>query len=226
MNTSALSGQVILLTGAALGIGRALAQGLAAQGASLVLLDHRVSDLETLYDAIEQAGGPQPAIAPLNLETAGPRDYQALADKLSETFGRLDALLHNAALLGPLTPLDEYPPDTWHEVMQANVNGPFLLTQACLPLLRAAPAPRVLFTTHRAARAHDAYWGAYAVSKAAVEALASVLREENSGLRVELVDPPLVHTGLVLEAYPGKDLSTLPEPASLLPLYLRCLLPA
>lgn len=146
-----LKDRVIVITGAGDGIGRACALSCAAHGATVVLIGRTPSKLEAVYDEIEAAGYPQPALCPLNLETALEKDYQDLADQLFDTFGKLDGLVHNAALLGPRTPMDNVKAEAWLQLMQVNVNAPFLLTKAMMPLLRAAPGSlrALLVTTQR-----------------------------------------------------------------------------
>jgi len=223
-----LRDRVILVTGAGSGLGRAAALALAAHGATLVLLGRQVRALEKVYDTIEQAGGPQPAIYPLNLEGAAPQDYIELAAKLSDAFGRLDGLLHNAAERGPLTPIRLYDPETWGRTLQVNVNAPFLLTRACLGLLEAAADASIVFTADSVGRRGKAYWGAYGVSKFAVEGLMQILADEHdgsTGIRVNSLDPGVVRTRGRISAYPGIDPSTLPEPESVMPSYLWLLGP-
>jgi NAD(P)-dependent dehydrogenase (short-subunit alcohol dehydrogenase family) len=142
-----LRDRVILVTGAGTGIGRAVALAAAAHGATLVLMGRSQARLEQAYDAIEAAGHPRPALVPLNLETATVKDYEELAATLDQEFGRLDGLLHNAGILGRLAPIDHYDPETWLKVCQVNLNAPFLLTRACLPLLRRPEQASVLFTS-------------------------------------------------------------------------------
>ena len=136
-----LQDRVILVTGAGSGIGRAVARRLAGHGATVILLDRAIRMLEQVYDEIEQAGGPRPAIYPMNLEGATPKDYADLAQVLDTEFGRLDGLLHNAALFEGLTPIFNYDIELWYRILQVNLNAPFLLTQAALGLLnRSADA--------------------------------------------------------------------------------------
>ena len=218
-----LEGRVILVTGAGAGIGRAAAEAFAAHGATVVLLGRTLQKLEQIYDAIEQAGHPQPAIYPLNLEGATPKDYQDLATTLESEFGRLDGLLHNAANLGTLTPLEQYDVETWYRVFQVNLHGAFLLTRACLPLLRRAPDASVLFTSSSVGRAARAYWGAYAVSKFAVEGLMQVLADELEGttnIRVNSINPGPVRTALRAQAYPAENPATLVLPEAIMAPYL------
>jgi NAD(P)-dependent dehydrogenase (short-subunit alcohol dehydrogenase family) len=212
---------VILITGAGDGLGRTAAKTFAAHQATVILLGRTTHKLESVYDEIEQAGGPQPAIYPMNLEGASPKDYEELAERLQAEFGRLDGLLHNAAFLGALSPLEHYDITLWYQVLQVNLNAPFMLTQACLPLLRKAPDPVVLFTSADVGRQGRAYWGAYGVSKFALEGLMQILAAEEEGkIRVNSLDPGAVRTQMRMRAYPGLPPAELPPPESVMPLYL------
>lgn len=222
-SSNLLAQRIILVTGAGDGIGRAAAQCFAAYGATVILLGRTIRKLETVYDTIEQAGHPQPAIYPMNLEGASPKDYANLADTLATEFGRLDGLLHNAALLGSLTPMEHYNINMWYQVMQVNMNAPFLLTQACLGLLKQSADASVVFTSDAVGRQGRAYWGAYAVSKFAIEGMMQVLADElevNTSIRVNSIDPGAVQTGLRASAYPGEDPMILPSPEAIMPCYL------
>lgn len=217
-----LNERIVLVTGAGDGIGRAMSLAFAAYGATVVLLDKTVSKLEAVYDAIEADGGPTPAIYPLHLEGATPHDYDALADTLQENFGRLDGVLHNAAIHPYLSRVKDHDAGDWLKILQVNLNAPFLLTQACLPLLSVAADARILFTTDAAGHHGKAFWGAYGVSKAGVENLAQTLAEEteNSAIRVNCIDPGVTNTSLRRRIFPGEDRDTLKQPATLAPLYL------
>jgi NAD(P)-dependent dehydrogenase (short-subunit alcohol dehydrogenase family) len=223
-----LDGRVILVTGAGDGLGKTAALALAEHGATVVLLGRKVRPLERVYDAIEATGGPQPAIYPFNLEGAAPQDYEELASRLEQTLGRLDGLLHNAAQLGTLTPMRLYEPELWGRVMQVNVNAPYLLTRACLDLLMQADDASIVFSADRVGRAGRAYWGAYGVSKFAVEGMMQILADEHEGtspVRVNSLDPGAVRTSGYLAAYPGIDPNTLPLPETVMPWYLWLLGP-
>ena len=102
----------------------------------MILLGRTVSKLESVYDEIEAAGHPKPAIVPLNLEGAAVKEYEELAMTIEDNFGRLDGLLHNAGILGTRSPVEMYDPETWNQVMHVNATAPFLLTRALIPLLR------------------------------------------------------------------------------------------
>lgn len=218
-----LKDRVILVTGAGRGIGAAAARSFAAHGATVILLGKTIEHLEEVYDQIEQAGGPQPAIFPFNLETAQSHQYDELAATIEREFGRLDGVLHNAAILGPRTPLEQFSGDNFMRVMQVNVNAVFMLTSVLLPLLRQSPDASVVFTSSSVGRKGRAYWGAYAVSKFAVEGLMQVLADEVDGtcaVRANSVNPGATRTGMRAQAYPGENPLQNPAPEDILPVYL------
>jgi NAD(P)-dependent dehydrogenase (short-subunit alcohol dehydrogenase family) len=223
-----LNDRIILITGAGDGIGRAAALAFAAHRATVVLLGKTVSKLEAVYDEIEAAGGPTPAIYPMHLEGATVHDYQELANVIGGNFGRLDGILHNAALLPYLSRIKDYEPEDWFKVMQVNVNAPYLITQACLPLLGNSPDASVVFTTDEAGRVGKAFWGAYGVSKFAVEGLTQTLAAEleNSAIRVNCIDPGPTRTALRRRVFPGEEIASLKPPEALMPLYLWAIGPA
>ena len=220
--------RIILVTGAGAGIGRTAALTLAAHGATVILLGRTQEKLEAVYDEIKAAGGPEPALAPVNLTVARPEDFQELAGLFDKEFGRLDGILHNASMLGDITPMDRYGAGTWESVMQTNVNSAFYLTQAMLPLLRASDDARLLFTSSSVGRKGRAFWGAYAVSKAATENLAQVLAEElenTSNIRVNTLNPGGTRTDMRALAYPGEDPEKLKTPEQIVASYLYLLGP-
>ncbi|NIP71557.1 MAG: YciK family oxidoreductase [Gammaproteobacteria bacterium] len=217
--------RVLLITGAGAGIGSAVARAAARHGATVILLGRTIAKLEKVYDEIESAGSPQPAIYPMNLEGATVKDYEDLALTVEREFGRLDGLVHNAAALGTLAPLQVYEPALWYRVLQVNLNAPFLLTQACLGLLNQGADASVVFVSDGVGRTARAYWGAYAVSKFGLEGLMQILADEtdsNTSIRANSVDPGPVRTALRNEAYPAedKDALALPEHVVLPFLYL------
>jgi NAD(P)-dependent dehydrogenase (short-subunit alcohol dehydrogenase family) len=221
--TDLLKDKVILVTGAGDGIGRVAAETYAQNGATLILLGKTTSKLESVYDAIEKAGGPLPAIYPLNLEGAAPKDYQDLASRISSEFGRLDGLLNNAGILGNLSPIENQNIEIWYKVQQVNVNAVFMLTQACLPLLKKASSASIIFTSSSVGRIGHAYWGAYAVSKFATEGLMQVLADEldsNTQVRSNCINPGATRTSMRALAYPAEDASKLATAEQLMPLYL------
>lgn len=218
-----LADKVILVTGAGAGIGRAAALSYAQHGATVILSGRTTEKLEAVYDEIEAAGGPQPAIFPVNMEAARSEDYEALAATIETEFGRLDGLLNNAGILGLRTPIESYDPATWDQVMRINLNAQFYLTQAMIPLLRLAENASVVFTTSGVGRTGRAYWGAYSVSKFAVEGLSQVLADELYsvyGIRVNAVNPGATRTQMRASAYPAEDPEALPTPDQIMPVYL------
>lgn len=223
-----LKGRVILITGAGDGIGRAVAKGLAAHGATVVLLGKTVSKLESVYDAIQAAGGPLPAIYPMDLRGASYQDHQNLAGILFDKYARLDGLLHNAGILGERAPIEHHDVPVWQQVLQVNLTAPFMLTKACLPLLYKSPDASVVFTASGVGRKPRAYWGAYAVSKAGLEALSTMLADETEfrgSLRINSLNPGAVRTEMRRMAFPAEDRSLLRAPEQLLPAYLYLLGP-
>ena len=173
-----LQGRIILVTGVGSGIGRAAAISFASHGATVILLGRTVEKLEAVYDEIENAGSPTPAIYPLCLEGATEQDYQTLANTVEQEFGALHGLLHNAGLLGQRTTIANYQAQIWQQVMQVNLNAQFLLTKALLPIMKTTDDAAIVFTSSGVGRKGRPFWGAYAVSKFATEGLAQVLAGE------------------------------------------------
>lgn len=217
----ALQDKVILVTGAGAGIGREAALYFAAHGAQVILLGRTVSKLEAVYDEIEAAGGKQPAIVPLDMKGATKSHYQGLCATIVDQFGRLDGLLNNASILGVLSPFEHIDHDSWHDIMQINVNAQFMLTQALMPALKAAPHASIVFTSSGVGRQGRAYWGPYAVSKFATEGLAQVMADEyeNSSIRVNVINPGATRTNMRARAYPAENASKLKTPADIMPVY-------
>lgn len=218
-----LQDRVILVTGAGSGIGRAAALAFAGQGATVILLGRKVSALEETYDAIEAAGGPQPAVFPMDLATADEAQCQALAEAIHRQLGRLDGILHNAARFDNLSPLEIQTAEQMLGMFRVNVLAPFLLTKACLPLLKRAPDASVVFTSTTALHPPGAYWGAHAVSKGAAEILAKIWAEEmgtTPQVRFNVVIPGAVRSPQRSKSHPGEMPHKLPEPAAIMALYL------
>lgn len=223
-----LRGRVIAITGAGDGIGRAIALACSAHGAETILIGRTVAKLQAVYDRIVAAGSPEPTIAPLNLENASAREYDTLAAATMERYGRLDGLVHNAGLLGDLAPIEQYDVPLWCRVLHVNVTAAFALTQVMLPVLRASQDARVLFTTSNVGRRGRAYWGAYAVSKFAIEGLSQVLADELDGtthIRVNAINPGRTRTAMRRKAYPAEALESLPLPESIVAPYVVLLGP-
>jgi NAD(P)-dependent dehydrogenase (short-subunit alcohol dehydrogenase family) len=222
-----LQDRVILITGASDGIGKAVAQAAAAHGATVLLHGRNVRKLETVYDTIVAAKQPRPSIVPLDFEKAGPEEYEKLAAALEQEFGRLDALLHNAGMLGERAPIEHHDIPKWMRTMHVNVTAPFILTRYCLPLLKRSADPSIVFTSSGVVTRPRAYWGAYLASKWAGEGLMRMLAEEleQPQIRVNSIDPGKVRTRMRLAAYPAEDPQTLPTPESIVAPYLFLLGP-
>ena len=198
-----LKDRVILVTGAGRGIGAAAARTYAAHGATVLLLGKNEENLARTYDAIEQAGHPQPVVIPFDLESALPHQYDELAAMVEKAFGKLDGLLHNASIIGPRTPLEQLSGDNFMRVMQVNVNAMFMLTSTLLPLLKLSADASVVFTSSSVGRKGRAYWGAYAVSKFATEGLMQVMADEVEGItaiRANSVNPGGTRTDMRAQA--------------------------
>ncbi len=216
-----LNNKIILVTGAGDGLGKTASIAYAAHGATVVLLGRTTKKLEATYDDIINAGYPEPAIYPLNLEGATPRDYEELADTLKQQFGSLYGLLHNAAILGTVTPIQQHDIDTWYKVMQVNLNAPFILTRALIPLLRETADSKIIFTTDDKSKA---YWGAYGISKDAITSFMKILGDEldteNNPVRVNAINPGTVRTQMRVRAFPGENPDTQPTTQDVMPTYL------
>ena len=224
-----LAGRVIAITGASDGIGRAVALACARHQATVILIGRNERKLEAVHTEITASGAPEASIAVLDLERALAADYDRVADAVLERYGRLDGLLHNAALLGSLSPIEHYDVPTWCRVLHVNVTAAFALTQVLLPALKKSADASVLFTASTVGRQGRAYWGAYAVSKFALEGLSQVLSAELEGIsrvRVNTLNPGRARTAMRRQAYPAEDIATLPLPAALTAPYIALLGPA
>jgi len=220
-----LDGRIALVTGASRGIGRAAAIALAKAGAHVILVARTVGGLEEADDEIQKLGGTA-TLVPMNLRDGDAIDR--LGASIFERWGRLDAFLGNAGVLGQLTPLAHLEPKTFQEVMEVNVTANWRLIRSLDPLLRLSDAGRVLFVTSGAARKHTAFWGAYAVSKAALESLALTYAAECEGskVKVNLINPGPMRTAMRKKAMPGEDPNTLPVPGDMAPKIVEMLSPS
>ncbi|TNF02939.1 MAG: YciK family oxidoreductase [Gammaproteobacteria bacterium] len=218
-----LENKVIAVTGAGDGIGAVAAKTFAAHGATVILVGRTVPKLEAVYDEIEAAGGPQPGIYPICLNGAVEKDYQDMHDRLEESFGKLDGLLHNAGELGQRTPIANYKLESWQKVMQVNVTAQFLMTKSLLPLLEKADHASIIFTSSGVGRVGKPFWGAYAVSKFATEGLCQVLANEldgTSNIRVNCINPGATRTRMRAAAYPAENPASVKTPQEIMPTYL------
>lgn len=221
-SADALKDKVILITGAGDGIGKEAALTYARYGATVILLGKTVSKLTAVYDAIVAEGGNEPAIVPLDLKGATAKHYRDMAATIEAEFGRLDGVLHNAGILGVLSPFEHIDLPTWNDIMQVNVTSAMLMTQALIPLLKKSAAASVVFTSSGVGRKGRAFWGPYAVSKFATEGLMQVMADEfeNSCIRVNCINPGATRTKMRSKAYPGEDVMQLKTAADLMWVYL------
>lgn len=223
-SSSELSGKVILLTGANRGFGRAITLDLAKAGATVVMLGRDLGSLEEVYDEVVDAGFQEPILYPLDLEGATPEHYEQLQADLIEHFGKLDGLIHNAATIGTLMPMDQYDIKIWYSTMQININAPFMLTRFLIPVLNQSDDARILFLSSSVGRQARAYWGAYGVSKFAIEGFSKTLSEEleKTNIKTNSLDPKRLRTKMRQTAYPAEnaDNNPLPEEASPAIVYL------
>ncbi|MCC5857960.1 MAG: SDR family NAD(P)-dependent oxidoreductase [Ectothiorhodospiraceae bacterium] len=222
-----LQDRVILVTGAAQGFGRAISRACATAGATVIMLDKQLKALETLYDEIVAAGGPEPVIHPLNLEGVGPAEFLELATAIDQHFRRLDGLVHNAAFLGELSPMSQFDPEIWARVLHTNINAPFLLNQVCLPLLQRSDSARLIFISDAVGRQGKAFWGAYGASKAAAENMMETLALElgKGPVRVMSMDPGPMATAMRRHAYPAEGPDGQPAPETVAPWVVHLLGP-
>lgn len=223
-----LKGRVILITGASDGIGKALALHCAGLGAQIILHGRNTRKLEAIYDEIEGIDGAlRPSIAVLDLAAATGDEYETLANSVEETYGKLDGLVHNAAILGQRLSIEQYDPGEWQKVMHVNLTAPFVLTQLLLPLLKKSEDASIVYTSSGVGKIGKAYWGAYSASKFGIESLSQMVAAENehTSVRSNCINPGPVRTRMRLEAYPAEDRDQVPTPEEILAGYVYLLGP-
>jgi NAD(P)-dependent dehydrogenase (short-subunit alcohol dehydrogenase family) len=233
--SATLAHKVILVTGAGAGIGEQIAVDCAKRGAQVILLGRTVGKLERTYDLIteeqekiQQAMGVyyEPAIYPLDLAGANDTDYKELAEIIQKQYKCLDGLVHNAAILGNLSPLKMYVPQQWYKVIQTNLNAVFMLTQACTEILEKSTNASVIFTSTGVAEEPQAFWGAYAISKAASDYFMKIMAIENqdiSNIRANSFSPGAVATRMRANAFPGEKPCSIPQTHDIAPYYAQLL---
>lgn len=217
-----LKDHVILITGAGGGLGSTAALALAKQGAHIILLDKSIPKLEKIYDAIVEAGYPEPTLYPFDIAGATEVQYEELAVTLDKTYGSLQGLLHSAVELSAYTPIEIYETKDWGHTLNVNLNAPFILSRVLLPVLKKSEHASIVFTSDSMARTPKAYSGAYGVSKIALEGLSKILAEEfeaTEKIRVNTLIPGPVNSPLRKKLFPAEDKSKLPAMDSLNEVY-------
>jgi NAD(P)-dependent dehydrogenase (short-subunit alcohol dehydrogenase family) len=219
--TGALAGRIALVTGASRGIGRAIATRYAREGADLILTARTVGALEELDDEIRAINGKTSLLVPMDLRNFDTIDQ--LGAGLYERYGKVDVLVGNAGILGQMSPLTHTEPKAWQEVIDVNLTANWRLIRSIDPLLRQSSAGRAIFVSSGVARDVRAYWGAYAVSKAALEMLVGIYAKEilQTNVRANLIDPGRTRTRMRATAYPGEDPMTLRTPEEIMEPFVR-----
>ena len=219
--TGALAGRIALVTGASRGIGRAVARRYAQEGADLILTARTVGALEELDDEVRAINGKTSLLVPMDLRNMDTIDQ--LGAGLYERYGKLDVLVANAGVLGQMSPLHHIDPPAWQEVIDVNLTANWRLIRSLDPLLRQSDAGRAIFVSSGVAQNVRAFWGAYAVSKAALEMLVRIYAQENvqTKIRANLIDPGRTRTRMRATAYPGEDPQTLPTPEDVTEPFVR-----
>ncbi len=218
MKTGAFKNRICLVTGSSRGIGLAAARAMAALGATLILHGRSASVLEELSSKLPDPTRHGWIAADLSLDD----DLRRLIQETTKRYPRLDVLVHSAGILGPRSNLEDYPPQDWDAVMRINLSAPYLITQALLPMLRKGVHPSIIFVSSGVGHRGRAGWGAYSVSKFAVEGLTQVWADElrAEGIRVNAINPGGTRTGMRAQAYPEEDPSTLPAPEEIAPVFV------
>jgi NAD(P)-dependent dehydrogenase (short-subunit alcohol dehydrogenase family) len=217
-----LEDRIILITGAAGGLGAVAALTLAQAGATIIMLDKNLAGLERVYDQLLENKCVEPILYPFDLAGASEQEYDELAQRIEQKYGVLHGLLHSAVELSAFTPLSQFETQSWGHTLNVNLNAPFLLTRVLLPVMQSALNASIVFTSDSAARLAPAYTGAYGISKIALEGLADVLSQElktAAKIRVNILIPQPINSPLRRRAYPAEDKSRLPSMDSLAPLY-------
>ena len=218
-----LANRVLLVTGAGDGIGKEAAISFAKHGGQIILLGRTKEKLEKVYDQICETGAREPAIVDKDLTTLDEATSELLRKTIESNYGKIDVLLHNAAVLGARAPLENYDSREWESVIQTNINSVFFLTKALLPLLKKSADGRIIFTNSTVGKTPRAYWGAYSVSKCALIGFAKILSEElenTTKIVVTSVNPGPTRTSMRQSAYPGENPRKIKSADSLMPLYL------
>ena len=213
----------ILITGASSGIGKSLAINLSKFGANVIMLSRNEQALDSVYDEIKEKYNTEPMIIKCDLKDLNEIKSQAITDIIAENYSRLDAIIHNAAILEKMSNIENYDLVTWENVLKVNLTSAFILSKYLIPLMKSSLVPRIIFTTSSVGRNAKAFWGAYSVSKAGINALSEILSDELetiSNMKVFNFDPKATQTSMRSLAFPAEDRDSQKKPDSLIEYYL------
>ncbi len=213
----------ILITGASSGIGKSLAINLSKFGANVIMLSKNEKALDSVYDEIKEKYNTEPMIIKCDLTDLNEIKSQEITDIIRENYSRLDAIIHNAAILEKMSNIENYDLVTWEKVLKVNLTSAFILSKYLISLMKSALVPRIIFTTSSVGRNAKAFWGAYSVSKAGINALSEILSDELetiSNMKVFNFDPKATQTSMRSLAFPAEDRDSQKKPDFLIEYYL------
>ena len=213
----------ILITGASSGIGKSLSLNLSKSGANVIMLSKNEKALDSTYDEIKEKYNTEPMIIKCDLTDLNEIKSQEITDIIGENYSRLDAIIHNAAILEKMSNIENYDLVTWEKVLKVNLTSAFILSKYLISLMKSALVPRIIFTTSSVGRNAKAFWGAYSVSKAGINALSEILSDELetiSNMKVFNFDPKATQTSMRSLAFPAEDRDSQKKPDSLIEYYL------
>ena len=218
-----LKNKNILITGASNGIGKSLSVNLSKYGANVIMLSRNENALDAIYDSLKKKYKTDPCILKCDLENIDDEKSQEIANIISKNYQNLDSIIHNAAILEKMSDIESFDLQTWDKVMRVNLTSAFILSKYLIPLMKSSTTPRIIFTTSSVGKKGKAFWGAYSVSKAGVNALSDILSDELesiSNIKVFNFDPKATKTNMRAMAYPAEDPSAIKNPDQLINYYL------
>ena len=218
-----LKNKNILITGASNGIGKSLSENLSKYGANVIMLSRNENALDAIYDSLKEKYKTDPCILKCDLENIDDEKSQEIANIISKNYQNLDSIIHNAAILEKMSDIESFDLQTWDKVMRVNLTSSFILSKYLIPLMKSSTTPRIIFTTSSVGKKGKAFWGAYSVSKAGVNALSDILSDELesiSNIKVFNFDPKATKTNMRAMAYPAEDPSAIKNPDQLINYYL------